>query len=131
MLSGRHPLSCAGGESGLAVAGRRLVGEMERYRGLVLLVVDGAEYAKRSRVKAIETAFETMSAWGLGRFMVRTWKAVDHLLWIVALAYMLIRLVLQSPSLTRFPPATPDHPQAFRPLRALAHPRQASRGCRP
>jgi hypothetical protein len=37
-----------------------------------------------------------MSAWGLDRFMVRTWKAIDRLLWIVALAYMLVRLVLHS-----------------------------------
>lgn len=43
---------------------------------------------------AIETAIETMSAWGLDRFMVRTWRAIDRLLWIVALAYMLMRLAL-------------------------------------
>lgn len=43
---------------------------------------------------AIETAIETMSAWGLDRFMVRSWRAIDRLLWIVALAYMLMRLAL-------------------------------------
>lgn len=43
---------------------------------------------------AIETAIETMSAWGLDRFMVHSWRAIDRLLWIVALAYMLMRLAL-------------------------------------
>ena len=38
---------------------------------------------------AIETAFETMKAWGLGRFMVRRWHAIDRLLWRVAVAYAL------------------------------------------
>lgn len=45
---------------------------------------------------AIETAFETMSAWGLDRFMVRTWQAIDRLLWIVALAYLLMCLALHT-----------------------------------
>jgi hypothetical protein len=39
---------------------------------------------------AIETAFETMKAWGLGRFMVRRWQAIDRLLWLVAVAYALL-----------------------------------------
>jgi hypothetical protein len=39
---------------------------------------------------AIETAFETMKAWGLGRFMVRSWQAIDRLLWLVAVAYALL-----------------------------------------
>jgi hypothetical protein len=38
---------------------------------------------------AIETAFETMKSWGLGRFMVRSWTAINRLLWVVALAYVL------------------------------------------
>jgi hypothetical protein len=38
---------------------------------------------------AIETAFETMKGWGLGKFMVRSWTAIDRLLWMVALAYAL------------------------------------------
>jgi hypothetical protein len=39
---------------------------------------------------AIETAFETMKAWGLGRFMVRSWLAIDRVLWLVAVAYALL-----------------------------------------
>ena len=39
---------------------------------------------------SIETAFETMKGWGLGRFMVRSWQAIDRLLWLVALAYALL-----------------------------------------
>ncbi len=39
---------------------------------------------------SIETAFETMKAWGLGRFMVRAWQAIDRLLWLVAVAYALL-----------------------------------------
>jgi hypothetical protein len=39
---------------------------------------------------AIETGFETMKAWGLGRFMVRAWQAIDRLLWLVAVAYALL-----------------------------------------
>jgi hypothetical protein len=50
---------------------------------------------------AIETAFETMKAWGLERFMVRAWGAIDRLLWIVALAYALIVLALHDRRLTR------------------------------
>lgn len=50
---------------------------------------------------AIETAFETMKAWGLERFMVRAWQAIDRLLWIVAVAYALIVLALHDPRLVR------------------------------
>src|SRR5207244_4102143 len=50
---------------------------------------------------AIETAFETMKAWGLERFMVRAWGAIDRLLWIVALAYALILLALHDQRLAR------------------------------
>ena len=50
---------------------------------------------------AIETAFETMKAWGLERFMVRAWGAIDRLLWIVALAFALIVLALHHQRLTR------------------------------
>jgi len=39
---------------------------------------------------SIETGFETLKAWGLGRFMVRKWQAVDRLLWLVAVAYALL-----------------------------------------
>ncbi len=39
---------------------------------------------------AIESGFETMKAWGLGRFMVRAWQAIDRLLWLVAVAYALL-----------------------------------------
>jgi|SRR6266536_766444 len=49
----------------------------------------------------IETAFETMKAWGLERFMVRAWGAIDRLLWIVALAYALVVLALQDRRLLR------------------------------
>ena len=46
---------------------------------------------------AIETAFETMKGWGLGKFMVRTWIAIDRLLWVVALAYALSLLAVRVP----------------------------------
>ena len=49
----------------------------------------------------IETGFETLKAWGLERFMVRPWEAIDRLLWIVALAYTLIVLALQARPLAR------------------------------
>ena len=48
---------------------------------------------------AIETGFETMKAWGLGRFMVRAWQAIDRLLWIVAVAYALLVVALRAPPL--------------------------------
>lgn len=44
---------------------------------------------------AIESGFETMHAWGQDSFMVRSWKAIDRLLWSVALAYALLVLALQ------------------------------------
>jgi hypothetical protein len=44
---------------------------------------------------SIETAFEAMKAWGLGRFMVRSWQGIDRLLWVVALAYALLVLALR------------------------------------
>ena len=44
---------------------------------------------------AVESAFEMMHSWGQERFMVRSWKAIDRLLWIVALAYVLAVLALQ------------------------------------
>jgi len=49
---------------------------------------------------AIETAFETMKAWGLGRFMVRRWQAIDRLLWLVAVAYALLVLAARDGPLT-------------------------------
>jgi Transposase DDE domain len=49
---------------------------------------------------AIETAFETMKAWGLGRFMVRRWQAIDRLLWAVAVAYALLVVAARDGPLT-------------------------------
>ena len=49
---------------------------------------------------AIETAFETMKAWGLGRFMVRSWQAIDRLLWLVAVAYALLVVAARDGPLT-------------------------------
>jgi hypothetical protein len=43
---------------------------------------------------AIESAFETMKAWGLEQFMVRQWVEIDRLLWLVAVAYALATLAL-------------------------------------
>ncbi|GAC1654213.1 MAG: hypothetical protein NVS4B8_29420 [Herpetosiphon sp.] len=43
---------------------------------------------------AIETAFETMKGWGLDRFMVRQWQAIDRLLWSVGVAYALLQVAL-------------------------------------
>jgi hypothetical protein len=51
---------------------------------------------------AIESAFETMKAWGLEAFMVRHWEAIERLLWIVALAYTLATLVLYPRQFARF-----------------------------
>lgn len=51
---------------------------------------------------AIETGFETMKAWGLEQFMVRQWEAIERLLWIVTLAYVLATLALYQAALTRF-----------------------------
>jgi hypothetical protein len=49
---------------------------------------------------AIETAFETMKAWGLGRFMVRRGQAIDRLLWAVAVAYALLVVAARDGPLT-------------------------------
>ena len=48
---------------------------------------------------AVECGFETMKAWGLERFMVRSWVAIDRLLWVVAIAYALAVLALYHPVL--------------------------------
>jgi hypothetical protein len=45
---------------------------------------------------SIETRFETRKAWGRGRCMVRTWTAIDRLLWLVALAYAVLVLALHA-----------------------------------
>ena len=42
-----------------------------------------------------------MKAWGLERFMVRAWGAIDRLLWIVALAFALLVLALHDRRLAR------------------------------
>lgn len=63
---------------------------------------------------AIETAFETMHAWGQDRFMVRSWVAIDRLLWVLAVAYALVMLALHSRSLRRF------RAQAIAVLKALS-----------
>jgi hypothetical protein len=51
---------------------------------------------------AVETAFETMKAWGLGRFMVRSWQAIDRLLWVVAVAYALLVVAVRDGPLAIF-----------------------------
>lgn len=56
-------------------------------------------YARRW---AIETAFETMHASGQDRFMVRSFEAIDRLLWIVALAHALVVLALRDTRLAGF-----------------------------
>lgn len=55
-------------------------------------------YARRW---VIETAFETMHAWGQDHFMVRSWVAIERLLWVLALAYALVVLALHHPRLQR------------------------------
>lgn len=50
---------------------------------------------------AIETGFETLKAWGLGRFMVRGWQAIDRLLWVVAIAYTVLLVLLHAARLAR------------------------------
>lgn len=50
---------------------------------------------------SIETAFETLTGWGLDRFMVRSWQAIDGLLWIYTVAYALLLLALRLPALAR------------------------------
>ncbi len=51
---------------------------------------------------AIEAAFETMHGWGQDRFMVRSFDAIDRLLWIVALAHALVELALRDGKLAGF-----------------------------
>ena len=51
---------------------------------------------------AIETGFETMHAWGQDRFMVRSFQAIDRLLWIVGLAHALMVLALRAGGLAAF-----------------------------
>ena len=51
---------------------------------------------------AIETGFETMHGWGQDRFMVRGFNAIDRLLWIVALAHVLVVLALRDGKLAGF-----------------------------
>lgn len=51
---------------------------------------------------AVETAFETMKSWGLGRFMVRQWGAIDRLVWSVAVAYAVATLALYPRAVRRF-----------------------------
>jgi hypothetical protein len=63
---------------------------------------------------AIETAFETMHAWGQDRFMVRSWVAIDRLLWVLAVAYALVVLALHRRPLRRF------RAQAIAVLKALS-----------
>jgi hypothetical protein len=69
----------------LVVATTLPVDTVAQARALVRL------YAQRW---AIETGFETMHAWGQDRFMVRSWTAIDRLLWVVAVAYALVVLAL-------------------------------------
>jgi hypothetical protein len=49
---------------------------------------------------SIESGFETMKGWGLERFMVRSWTAIERLLWAVALAYAILVLALRDGTLT-------------------------------
>ena len=48
---------------------------------------------------SVETGFEVLKGWGLGRFMVRGWEAIDRVLWIVALAYTVLLLALRDGTL--------------------------------
>jgi len=43
---------------------------------------------------AVESGFETMKGWGLEKFMVRQWEAIDRLVWLVGVAYALATLAL-------------------------------------
>jgi hypothetical protein len=84
------PLARAG--ESLVLATTLPAGTLAECKGLARV------YAQRW---SIETAFETLKAWGLERFMVRSWRAIDRLLWIVALAYALVVLALQERRLGR------------------------------
>jgi hypothetical protein len=83
----------AGGEEPLVVATTLPVATLTDAKGVA------GVYAQRW---AVETAFETMHAWGQERFMVRSWEAIDRLLWMVALAYALVALALQDGKLVAF-----------------------------
>ncbi len=48
---------------------------------------------------AVECGFETMKSWGLEAFMVRSWVAIDRVLWVVAIAYALTVLALYNAAL--------------------------------
>lgn len=50
---------------------------------------------------AIESGFETMKSWGLEKFMVREWQAIDGLVWLVGVAYALTVLALSEAKLER------------------------------
>jgi hypothetical protein len=82
----------AGATESLVLATTLAVDTPAQARALVRL------YAHRW---AIETAFETMHAWGQDHFMVRTWVAIERLLWVLALAYALVVLALHQPRLQR------------------------------
>ena len=85
-----EPVPLAGGRESLGLATTLPTRTPAECRGVARV------YAYRW---AIETAFETLKAWGLERFMVRAWRAIDRLLRIVALAYALVVLALQDPRL--------------------------------
>jgi hypothetical protein len=50
---------------------------------------------------AIESGFEVMKSWGLEKFMVRQWEAIDGLLWLVGGAYALMVVALSEAKLER------------------------------
>jgi hypothetical protein len=76
-----------GATESLVVATTLPVDTVAQARAIVRL------YAQRW---ASETGFETMHAWGQERFMVRSWTAIDRLLWVVAVAYALVVLALHA-----------------------------------
>jgi hypothetical protein len=82
-----------GGHDPLVLATTLPVGSRAEAKGVA------AVYAQRW---SIESGFETLKAWGLGRFRVRAWDAIDRLLWIVATAYLLAALLLRHPALRAF-----------------------------
>jgi hypothetical protein len=75
-----HLVPCDGHTAPLVVATTLPVDTLADVKGVVRV------YSWRW---AIETGFETLKGWGLGRFMVRKWQAIDRLLWLVAVAYAL------------------------------------------
>ena len=82
-----------GATESLVVATTLPVDSVAQARALVRL------YAQRW---AIETGCETMHAWGQDRFMVRSWTAIDRLLWVLAAAYALVVLGLHDRALRCF-----------------------------